>query len=135
MNTSEINGRDRQIIAEAMRDWENAFCSETPESILALYADDACLWGTLSPVQRTDRESVRDYFDQAFIYQNRKVVFNDVYIRCYGDTAVSSGSYTFSFLKEGETLTIPSRFSFAYVRHDGRWLIVEHHSSLMPEGL
>ena len=134
MNTPDIKNRDQKMIAEAMRDWENAFTLQTPDSILALYADDACLWGTLSPVQRTDRESVRDYFDQAFTYQDRKVVFHDFHIRCYGDTAVSSGSYTFSFLREGTMLTIPSRFSFAYVRHDGRWLIVEHHSSLIPEG-
>ncbi|UCB54893.1 MAG: DUF4440 domain-containing protein [Thiotrichales bacterium] len=133
MVTADSKANDEKTVANAMWAWRDAFSSTTTEKILALYADDAFLWGTLSSEQRTDPESVSDYFDRAFVYGNRKVVFNDYHIRCYGDTAVSSGSYTFSFEKDGERLTIPARFSLVYVRRDGKWLIVEQHSSVVPE--
>ena len=120
------------MIAEAMEDWERGFSSSAIDNILALYAEDACLWGTLSPVQRTGPAAIRDYFEQAFVYQNRKVIFNSSNIRCYGDMAVSSGAYTFSFDRDGEKQVIPSRFSILYARRDEKWLIVEHHSSVMP---
>ena len=129
----ENKANDEKKIAEAMRAWRDAFSSKTTEKIMALYADDAFLWGTLSAIQKTDRESIRDYFEKAFVYENREVVFNDYHVRCFGDTAVSSGSYTFSFEKGGEKLILLARFSFVYVRRDGKWLIVEQHSSAVPE--
>jgi len=48
MITPDIKGRDQNMMAEAMRGRENAFSSETPDSIPALCAGDACLLGTLS---------------------------------------------------------------------------------------
>jgi hypothetical protein len=33
---------------------------------LPFYADDAVLWGTLSPTVRSDRTALRDYFVTAF---------------------------------------------------------------------
>ena len=131
-STQDTSSRDHEMIAEAMKDWEHGFSSNAIENILALYAEDACLWGTLSPVQRTGSAAIRDYFEQAFVYQNRKVIFNSTCIRCYDDMAVSSGAYTFSFDRDGEKQVIPSRFSLVYARLDGKWLIVEHHSSAMP---
>ena len=37
-------------------------------------------------------------------------------IRVYGDTAVNTGYYTFSYTKDGETKSIPARYSFTYVK-------------------
>jgi len=39
---------------------------------------------------------------------------------------------TFSYTNDGETKTLPARYSFACVKNGGRWLIVDHHSSAMP---
>jgi hypothetical protein len=46
-------------------------------------------------------------------------------IRVYGK-AVNSGYYTFSYTKDGETKSIPARYSLTYVK-DGN-----HHSSAVP---
>jgi hypothetical protein len=43
-----------------------------------------------------------------------------------------TGSYTFSNVREGQPVTTQTRFSFAYRLRDGRWLIVDHHSSAVP---
>lgn len=61
-----------------------------------------------------------------------KVTFGDQLIRVYGDTAVNTGCYTFSYVKDGETRSLPARYSFTYVKRGGNWLIVDHHSSTMP---
>ena len=58
--------------------------------------------------------------------------FGDQLIRVYGDMAINSGYYTFSYVKDGETKTIPARYSFVYVKGTTGWLIVDHHSSAMP---
>jgi hypothetical protein len=95
--------------------------------------DDAVLWGTLSPTVRSDRAAVRDYFVTAFkVLPGLKVSFGDQLIRVYGNTAVNTGYYTFAYGKDGDTKSLPARYSFTYVKNGERWLIVDHHSSAMP---
>jgi hypothetical protein len=60
------------------------------------------------------------------------VTFGDQLIRVYGNTAINTGYYTFSYVKDGQPRTIPARYSFVYVKQGGKWLIVDHHSSAMP---
>jgi hypothetical protein len=50
----------------------------------------------------------------------------------YGDTAIKGGTYTFTSVREGKPTTTPARYSFVYRNRDGRWLIVDHHSSALP---
>ena len=61
-----------------------------------------------------------------------KVTFGEQLIRVYGDTAVNTGYYTFSYVKDGEARTLPARYSFTFVKDGGNWMIVDHHSSAMP---
>jgi len=89
--------------------------------------------GTLSPTVRSDRAALRDYFVTAFkVLPSLKVSFGDQLIRVYGNTAVNTGYYTFSYAKDGEIKSLPARYSFTYVKNGERWLIVDHHSSAMP---
>src|SRR5262249_37430599 len=60
------------------------------------------------------------------------VKFGDQLIRVYGNTAVNSGYYTFSYTKDGETKSIPARYSLTYVKDGNDWKIVDHHSSAVP---
>jgi hypothetical protein len=50
----------------------------------------------------------------------------------YGEMAINTGSYTFSNVRDGQPVTRPARFSFTYRQRDGRWMIVDHHSSDVP---
>lgn len=113
--------------------WARALGEDDPEKVLPHYAQDAVLWGTLSPTVRADRAALRDYFVTAFkVLPGLKVAFGEQLIRVYGDTAVNTGYYTFSYVKDGEPRSLPARYSFTYVKNGGRWLIVDHHSSAMP---
>ena len=120
-------------VAEATQTWAQALGEDDPDKVLPFYADDAVLWGTLSPTVRADRAALRDYFVTAFrVLPGLKVAFGDQLIRVYGNTAVNTGYYTFSYIKDGETKSLPARYSFTYVKNGERWLIVDHHSSAMP---
>jgi len=120
-------------VAAASSAWAQALGEDDPDKVLPLYADDAVLWGTLSPTLRADRAALRDYFITAFkVLPGLKVKFGDQLIRVYGDAAVNTGYYTFSYIREGEPKTLPARYSFTFVKNGGRWLIVDHHSSTVP---
>jgi uncharacterized protein (TIGR02246 family) len=126
-------GGPREDVAAATSTWATALGEDDPDKVLSLYSEDAVLWGTLSPKVRADRAAMRDYFVTAFkVLPGLKVDFGDQLIRVYGDTAVNTGYYTFSYLKDGETKSLPARYSFTYVKRGDNWLIVDHHSSVMP---
>ncbi len=120
-------------VAAATSAWARALGEDDPDKVLPLYAKDAVLWGTLSPTVRADPAALRDYFVAAFkVLPGLKVNFGDQLIRIYGSTAVNTGYYTFSYTQNGESKTLPARYSFTFVKSGDRWLIVDHHSSAMP---
>ena len=123
----------KEDVAAAAATWARALGEDDPDKVLPLYSDDAVLWGTLSPTVRADRAALRDYFVTAFkVLPGLKVAFGDQLIRVYGGTAVNTGYYTFSYVKDGETNSLPARYSFTYVKSGENWFIVDHHSSAMP---
>ena len=123
----------KEDVAAATLEWGRALGEDNPDKVLPLYSNDAVLWGTLSPTVRSDRPTLRDYFVTAFkVLPGLKVAFGDQLIRVYGDTAVNTGYYTFSYVKDGETKSLPARYSFTYVKNGEHWLIVDHHSSAIP---
>jgi uncharacterized protein (TIGR02246 family) len=124
----------KEEVAAAASTWAAALGEHAPDKVLQLYSDDAVLWGTLSPTLRADRSALLDYFVTAFrVLPDLKVSFGDQLTRVYGGTAVNTGYYTFTYVKDGETKIFPARYSFTYVKNGDNWLIVDHHSSAMPQ--
>ena len=124
---------DKEDVAAATAKWAEVFTDDNPDPILALYDKEAVMWGTLSPTRRDDPAAIRDYFEKAFkALPGHKVTFADQLIRVYGNTAINTGYYTFSFVKDGEAKSLPARYSFVYVKRNGDWKIVDFHSSKMP---
>jgi len=123
----------KEDVAAATAKWGETLGQDDPDKVLALYATDAVLWGTLSPTVRSDRAALRDYFVTAFkVLPGLKVSFGEQLIRVYGDTAVNTGNYTFTYTKDGESKTLPARYSIVFVKDGQNWMIVDHHSSAMP---
>src|SRR6516225_6832396 len=97
--------------------WGQALGEDDPDKVLPFYASDAVLWGTVSPKLRSDPAALRDCFVGAFkVLSGLKVAFGDHLIRVYGNTAVNTGYYTFSFVQNGESKTFAARYSFTYVK-------------------
>src|SRR5262245_6290270 len=123
----------KEAVAGAVDRWTKVFAENNPETIVALYSKDAVLWGTLSPTVRSDPATLKEYFVGAFkALPKATVAFGDQLVRVYGDTAVNTGYYTFSFTKDGEVKSIPARYSFTFVKDGSDCKIVDHHSSAMP---
>jgi uncharacterized protein (TIGR02246 family) len=131
--TAGTSAAPKEDVAAATLKWAQTLGQNDPDKVVLLYAPDAVLWGTLSPTVRADRAALRDYFVTAFkVLPGLKVTFGEQLIRVYGNTAVNTGYYTFSYSKDGEPKTLPARYSFTFVKEGENWMIVDHHSSAMP---
>jgi len=122
----------KEEVSAATQAWAEAFNSRNPERVLALYDSEAVLWGTISPTLRDTPETIRDYFKSMPAQPQVRVAVGEHRIRVYGETAINTGYYTFSNVRDGQPVTIPARFSFTYRQRERRWLIVDHHSSAVP---
>jgi uncharacterized protein (TIGR02246 family) len=122
----------KEDVAAATQAWADAFNSRDPERVLALYDPEAVLWGTVSPTLRDTPAAIRDYFKGMPSQPQFRVTLGDHRIRVYGPVAINTGSYTFSNVRDGQPVTFPARFSLTFQQRDGRWMIVDHHSSSMP---
>ena len=123
----------KEDVGAATQAWVDGMNSHNAERVVALYDPEAVLWGTRSPTLRDSPATVRDYFKiLQTVPSSYRVVLGEQRIRIYGDMAINTGTYTFSEDRDGKAITRPARFSFAYRNRDGRWLIVDHHSSAVP---
>jgi hypothetical protein len=125
-------GTKAQITAAAQA-WADALNKCDPGRITALYDAEPVLWGTVSPSIISNAKGVRQYFDRVCSLPSPpKVVFTEQLIQTYGDTAINSGSYTFTVMRDGKPAPLSARYSMAYRRSGDQWLIVNHHSSARP---
>ena len=126
---------DKEDIATAARSWADAMTSHDAERVMKLYDPEAVLWGTRSPSLRKDPAKVREYFGiLQTVPPSYKATLGEQNIRVYGDMAINTGTYTFSEVREGKEILRPARFSFVYRKNPaGQWLVVDHHSSAVPE--
>lgn len=119
-------------VTAATRAWAEAYNSRDPQKIQALYAPDAVFWGTSSPTLRDTPALIGEYFKNSPSQPNARVELGDFKVRVWGDTAASTGTYTFTDMRDGQTVRRPARFSFVFHQQNGRWMIVDHHSSSVP---
>lgn len=111
-------------------EWNSALQTGEPKNVSALYEHNAILLPTVSNQVRHNHAEIEDYFVH-FLAKGPKGVINESNVRTFGDIAINSGVYTFTF-SDGNS--VQARFTYVYRWNGQRWLIVEHHSSAMPEG-
>lgn len=131
-----LRGQEKGAELEIRRVFENwiaAVSTGTPDAVARMYADDAVLLPTLSPLVHDTPQKRRAYFQDFTSKPNLKGTINETHIRVFGDVAVNSGIYTFSFNgPDGKKQEVPARFSFVYRKMNSEWKIIEHHSSASP---
>lgn len=117
-------------VAAATAEWIATFNTRDAARIAALYAPDAILWGTVSRTIRTTPEEIFEYFQDSSVRRpHLRMELGEYHVRLYGDIAINSGSYSSHNPVDGEDVVVPMRFTFTYRREDGRWRIINHHSS------
>ncbi|GGX12880.1 SgcJ/EcaC family oxidoreductase [Streptomyces lomondensis] len=117
--------------------WNAALQTGDPQKVAALYAEDAVLLPTVSNHVRKDRAEIVDYFEHFLQHKPFGTKIESVVNVLDRDTVIDTGVYEFTLTNHqtGEKSNVKARYTYAYEKQaDGRWLIVNHHSSKMPEG-
>ena len=119
-----------QKIASLFERWNDSLLTGDPAKVVANYAKDSILLPTLSNIPRLSVAEKEDYFAH-FLEDgpSGKINMRKIEIGC--NIAVDTGLYTFTFAKTGEETK--GRYTFVYAWDGTDWLIISHHSSLMPE--
>ncbi len=134
MHTSQGQADEKAEVEKAFADWRQALSSGKSENVVKLYDPSAILLATLAEKPITDQKERTDYFDKLTAKPKLMATVNEDHIRLLDEnSAVVSGLYTFSFEENGNKVSIPARYTFVYEKENGRWMIVEHHSSKVPQ--
>ncbi len=125
-------------VAETTDIWLNTVTSGSErvvDEVVALYAQDGVLWGTVSEQVRDTPAEIRDYFEYFAKLPKLSVSSYKGCVRMYDENlAINTGYYTFIYSKNGRTKEVPARYSFVYQKdRNNQWKIIEHHSSALPE--
>jgi uncharacterized protein (TIGR02246 family) len=118
----------RDDVAELFNAWNSALRVGDPDTVTALYSDDALLLPTLSSEPRTSHAGIRAYFE-AFLAGSPQGTVTSRTIGLGCDEAWDAGTYTFRFADGHQ---VEARYTFVYVLEQGQWRIRHHHSSLAP---
>lgn len=116
-------------ILSLFAEWNGALQTGDPKKVAALYEGNAILLPTVSNEVRHDPDEIADYFVN-FLAKGPQGKIDEANVRTFGELAINSGVYTFSFADDSK---VQARFTFVYRWNGVRWMIVEHHSSQMPE--
>jgi uncharacterized protein (TIGR02246 family) len=124
---------DKSDVEAATTRWIEAFNRKSSRDIVALYAPDAVLFGTSSPVLRDKPALVADYFKDIASLGNATITVEEHRVQLFGNIAINTGFYTRVSQQDGKVVRNPARFSFVYAKRGGQWLIINHHSSALPQ--
>ncbi len=123
---------NQKTIEKLFTDWKNALQERDADKITSLYAEDAVFMPTLSGKIRRNHAETKDYFVH-FMASQPKAKIHTSHVRIYEKVMINSGLYLFDLIREGQPAEVLVRFTFVYEQRNGQWLIVEHHSSLLPD--
>ncbi|NLD36199.1 MAG: SgcJ/EcaC family oxidoreductase [Desulfatiglans sp.] len=119
-----------QEIASLFDRWNRSLQSGDPKKVVDNYAETSILLPTVSNKPRLTRAEKEDYFHH-FLENEPSGEVTMRQIQIGHNMAVDTGLYTFRFAKTGNKVN--ARYSFTYQWDGKQWLIISHHSSVMPE--
>jgi uncharacterized protein (TIGR02246 family) len=126
---------EEQQVRKTYYQWVHAIetAKGNPNSVVALYSPKAVLLATLSPLPLTTQEDLERYFEKLTANKNLKVETKQMIFQFFPNISILSGVYVFNYTdKNNKPVSLEARFSFVYHESQGKWLIVNHHSSLIP---
>lgn len=123
---------DELSVLTSGKAWAHAIAARDDKAITALYDPQAILYATFSNML-TRPEDIHHYFVKLMQHPKLDVHFIRQEVRLYGNTAINSGIYIFTYEKDHAWVKIPARYTFVYTKTPKGWLIVDHHSSVFPD--
>ena len=131
----EMDRGEKGSVREAYFLWVDAVeqSKGNPEGVLSLYAEDAILLPTLSPKMCKTKEDLKAYFLKFLALDELQAETVELVTREYGELAMNTGFYTFSYQQDGKKMMVRARFDFWYKKIDGKWKIIFQQSSVVPQ--
>ena len=114
--------------------WVTVFNTNDADAVVKLYAQDATLLGTLSPILSEGPGPISAYFSP-IRGSGITVAMGERRLLALGDGAVlATGFYEFTRIQDGKPVPLPAaRFTFVVAKRGGDWLIAHRHSSQRPK--
>jgi len=113
--------------------WNAALESGSAGAVVSLYADDAVLIPTTTQQIRVGRTRIQEYFADFLPRYRPRAWITQENPRHLQSIRWNSGLYSFEFRAgPGSPRTVEARFTFVYQLFGNRWLITQHHSSVIP---
>ena len=119
-------------LMQALEAWKDAYNRRDPRQLQQLYAPGALITDDEYSAVPLDGVELPTFFDEMAQRPTARMRWIIGNLKLFGDTAVRSGDCEFDEQVGGQTRTRPVRYSFAYQRIDGRWLIVLQHLTRRP---
>lgn len=119
-------------LMQALEAWKEAYNRRDPRQLQQLYAPGALITDDEYTAVPLDGEGVPLFFDEMSQRPTARMRWIIGNMQLFGDTAVRSGECEFEEQSDGQARTRPVRYSFAYERIGGRWLIVLQHLTRRP---
>jgi uncharacterized protein (TIGR02246 family) len=120
----------RDQVAAATAAWVDAFNSRDAKRMASLYDSEAVITDASEAKPRVGGAAIADYYTANARRSTQRMALGERSIRVFGDTAIDSGTLTFFEMRDGQATTTPARYSLTYRNRGGKWLIIDHQSSL-----
>ena len=132
LNLGFLNQEEEKILGKS-RALAKALESSDLAPISMLYESHARMWGASSDKLLVGQEEIKSYYHY-FITEKKdfKLYFEQQDIRIFGEIAINTGTYSFSWENGKKRARKEARFTLVYRKIGRDWIIVEHHSSSRP---
>jgi uncharacterized protein (TIGR02246 family) len=111
--------------------WEAAYSANDSEAVANLYAPEAILFGTRSPMIFDGAEPVRAAFAHLAANDNKVRISHRRTLVLFDDRVLVTGSYEFKSIGRLAPSPILAGFTMLVVKRDGHWRI-SYHTSFPP---
>lgn len=119
-------------LMNALEAWRDAYNSRDPRQMQTLYAPGALITDDDNTAVPLSGFGLPLFFDEMAAKPKARMRWLVGNMQIFGEMAVRSGDYEFIDEAGGKLNTRPARYSFAYQRVNGSWLIVLQHSTVRP---
>ena len=129
---SEVSAGPVEEVAQIAGPRLQALQDGNLDAYTAAFADDAVFQSSLSAFRIEGRDAIRAYFAELVkLYPTRRILLRQRAVRAYNDDLVVQNGYAILYLtdQKGQVTTLHTRFSVTWAKLDGRWQIVDQHSS------
>jgi uncharacterized protein (TIGR02246 family) len=113
--------------------FNGAWATKNPDTVTALFDDDAVLLATVAAKPRTDAAGIRDYFVK-FLQGSPvgKIETSTFKMGCNWAFRAGTWTVTLTDAATGAKSDVKARYTFLYQFEDGQWKIEHLHSSVLP---